>query len=240
MLRQNRHSCQSSCVIDLRNDAKQMELLNKVEVSKGKKRGSKRDPEANKQLLIEATLDTIADIGVTDTSVSRICERSGLSRGMIHLHFGGKDNLLTAAARHFSAQYYAEMDRMTDLGSDASPEDRVMAVIEADLSEALLNPRSTKIWHAFRGIASSHPGIARYSSTQDHKLVETLRLAFKEITQENGCDPNLADDATSGTLALLEGMWVNYLTDMQGFSRRRSVDLIRRFLCGLFPGRFKL
>ncbi|WP_255611879.1 TetR family transcriptional regulator C-terminal domain-containing protein [Ruegeria sp. SCSIO 43209] len=217
-----------------------MESLNKATEFKGRKRSSKRDPEANRQLLIMATLDTIADIGVTDTSVSRICERSGLSRGMIHLHFGGKDNLLTAAAQHFSTQYYAEMDRLTDLGLDASPEDRVMAVIEADLSEALLNPRSTKIWHAFRGIASSHPGIARYSSTQDYRLVETLRLAFLEIAQQTGRDPNLVDDAASGTLALLEGMWVNYLTDMQGFSRRRSVDLIRRFLGGLFPGKFKL
>ncbi|WP_233493475.1 TetR family transcriptional regulator C-terminal domain-containing protein [Ruegeria atlantica] len=207
---------------------------------KGRKRSSKRDPEANRQLLIKATLDTIADIGVTDTSVSRICERSGLSRGMIHLHFGGKDNLLTAAAQHFSTEYYAEMDRMTDLGSDASPEDRVMAVIEADLSEALLNPRTTKIWHAFRGIASSHPGIARYSSTQDPKLVETLRRAFLEIAHQNEQDPNLVDDATSGTLALLEGMWVNYLTDMQIFSRRRSAELIRRFLGGLFPGKFML
>lgn len=217
-----------------------MESLNRVTEPTGRKRSSKRDPEANRQLLIKATLDTIADIGVTDTSVSRICERSGLSRGMIHLHFGGKDNLLTAAARHFSTEYYAEMDRLTDLGSDASPEDRVMAVIEADLSEALLNPRSTKIWHAFRGIASSHPGIARYSSTQDPKLVETLRLAFMEIAQPNGPDPNLVNDATSGTLALLEGMWVNYLTDMQVFSRRRSVELIRRFLGGLFPDQFKL
>lgn len=212
--------------------------LNKAQSVKEQKRGSKRDPEANKQLLIDATLDTIADIGVTDTSVSRICERSGLSRGMIHLHFGGKDNLLTAAAQHFSTEYYTEMDRRTDLGASARPEDRVMAVIEADLSEALLNPRSTKIWHAFRGIASSHPGIARYSSTQDDKLVETLRSAFTEIASENRGDPNLVDDATSGTLALLEGMWVNYLTDMQGFSRRRSVNLVRRFLCGLFPGKF--
>ncbi|MEX0318124.1 MAG: TetR family transcriptional regulator C-terminal domain-containing protein [Ruegeria sp.] len=216
-----------------------MESLEKVEGAKGRKRGARRDPEANKQLLITATLDTIADIGITDTSVSRICERSGLSRGMIHLHFGGKDNLLTAAAQQFSAEYYAEMDRMTDLGPDASPEDRIMAVVEADLSEVLLNPRSTKIWHAFRGIASSHPGIASYSSTQDEKLVDTLRRAFREIAERSGHDPGLADDATSGTLALLEGMWVNYLTDMQGFSREGAGALIRRFLAGLYPGCFE-
>ncbi|WP_377189232.1 TetR family transcriptional regulator C-terminal domain-containing protein [Ruegeria meonggei] len=215
-----------------------MESLKNDKTLKERKRGVRRDPEANRQLLIKATLDTIADIGITDTSVSRICERSGLSRGMIHLHFGGKDKLLTEAAQQFSAEYYAEMDRMTDLGLHSSPEDRIMAVVGADLSEVLLNPRSTKIWHAFRGIASSHPGIARYSSTQDHKLVDTLLEAFRELGEQNGYDPDLAEDATSGTLALLEGMWVNYLTDMQSFSREGAGALIRRFLGGLYPGCF--
>lgn len=215
-----------------------MNSLEKEGRAGARKRGARRDPEANKRLLIEATLDTIADIGITDTSVSRICERSGLSRGMIHLHFGGKDNLLTAAAQQFSAEYYAELDRMTDLGPDATPEERVMAVVSADLSETLLNPRSTKIWHAFRGIASSHPGIAFYSSTQDKKLVDTLRQAFGELSACTGQDAALADDATSGTLALLEGMWVNYLTDMQGFSRNGAAGLVCRFLAALYPGRF--
>ena len=215
-----------------------MTIKDKLPERLREKPAAKRDPAAKKQALIKATLDTIAEIGITDTSVSRIIERAGLSRGMIHLHFGGKDNLLTVAAQQFSEQYYAEMDRMTDLGPNASPEDRVMAVIEADLSESLLNPRSTKIWHAFRGISSSHPGIARYSSTQDERLVSTLRQAFDELEKVGCYPPNHAEDATSGTLALLEGMWVNYLTDMAGFSRERSVDLIRRFLSGLFPGSF--
>ena len=79
---------------------------------KAVRKGSKRNPEASRRALIEATLDTIAEDGITDTSVSSIIERAGLSRGMIHLHFGGKDNLLTEAARFFSEEYYAEMDRM--------------------------------------------------------------------------------------------------------------------------------
>lgn len=198
----------------------------------------KRDPEAKKQRLINATLDSIAEIGITDTTVSRIIERAGLSRGMIHLHFGGKDNLLTAAARQFSEEYYANMERLTDLGPDATPEDRVMAVVRADLSEVLLNPRSTRIWHAFRGISSSHPGIAQYSSTQDTKLVATLRGAFEDLTDSDASAPGLTEDATNGTLALLEGMWVNYLTDTDGFSRDDAVALIRRFLSGLFSHSF--
>ena len=201
-------------------------------------KASKRNPEASRRTLIDATLDTIAADGIAETSVSRIIERAGLSRGMIHLHFGGKDNLLTAAAQQFSADYYEEMDRMTALGPDASPEDQIMAVVRADLSHELLNPRSTKIWHAFRGAAGSHPGIARYSSTQDPKLVAKLIRAFTALDEARNDTAPLAEDAASGTLALLEGMWVNYLTDIDGFSRERSTNLIRRFLSGLYPGTF--
>ncbi|MEM8732365.1 MAG: TetR family transcriptional regulator C-terminal domain-containing protein [Pseudomonadota bacterium] len=216
-----------------------MEELTKSNAAKPRK----RDPEAKKQVLIQATLDTVAEIGITDTSVSRIIERAGLSRGMIQLHFGGKDNLLTAAAQQFSVQYYANLDRLTGLNPDASAEETIMAVVRADLSETLLNPRNTKIWHAFRGVASSHPGIARYSSTQDEKLVTTLYRAFEELAQADMPHDQdvskLAADATDGTLALLEGMWVNYLTDMDGFSRENAVALVQRFLSGLFPGKFR-
>lgn len=226
--------CQSVCERSCAKDLKPLEKLKETDTP----RQRKRDPEANKRQLIRATLDMIAEIGITDTSVSRIIERAGLSRGMIHLHFGGKDKLLTAAAQHFSAEYFAEMDRLTDLGPHASPEDRVMAVVRADLSKALLNQRSARIWHAFRGVASTHPGIARYSSTQDQRLVATLRDAFSDLAGDAEGAEGLARDATNGTLALLEGLWVNYLTDTDGFSRQEAEKLVRRFLKGLLPGKF--
>lgn len=200
---------------------------------------ARRDPEASRQALIDATLDMIAEVGITDTTVSSIIERAGLSRGMIHLHFRGKDNLLTESARCFSDAYYAEMDRQVAEAGEA-PEDVVMAVIRADLGEALLNPRSTRIWHAFRGVAHSHPGIARYSSTQDARLRETLFGAFGRIARaDGGADDLTVRQATYGTLAMLEGMWVHYLADMESFSRDEAALLIRRFLSGLFPGRFR-
>jgi DNA-binding transcriptional regulator YbjK len=87
-------------------------------------------------------------------------------------------------------------------------------------------------------VASTHVGIAKYSSTQDAKLVSKLRTAFRQLASEDGLQPDIAEDATSGTLALLEGMWVNYLTDQKEFSREDAASLIRRFLAGLFPNRF--
>ena len=203
------------------------------------KRKTRRNPEASRQILIDATLDTIAEIGITDATVSRIIERARLSRGMIHLHFGGKDYLLTSAAEYLSAEYYRQRrEEIADAGNHAP--DIILALIQANLSEPIMNSRSVKFWHAFRGVSPTLPVIAKYASTQDDELSEILLRAFKQISAEYRVNELSVDasGATFGTLALLDGMWVHYLSDMNGFSREGSFALIRKFLAGLFPKHF--
>ncbi len=204
------------------------------------RRSARRDPEHSKRALIAATLDTIAEIGISDTTVSRIITRAGLSRGMIHLHFGGKSQLLAAAAKSFGEIYYDVLEtHIRNAGND--PESVIMTVVRTDLGATLLNERSARIWHAFRGSASTNDGIALYSSTRDKRLRSLIRSAFEEIVQNYGAqtDPDLARDATFGLLALLEGMWVDYLSNANSFSRDVAVSIIRRFLAGLFPAHFQ-
>ncbi|NVO56233.1 TetR family transcriptional regulator C-terminal domain-containing protein [Rhodobacteraceae bacterium B1Z28] len=202
-------------------------------------RSSIRDPDNNRRALIAATLDTIAEIGITDTTVSKIIQRAGLSRGMIHLHFGGKNQLLAAAAKSFAEEYFTEMDKLVQqAGND--PESIVMAVVRADLGDVLMNERSTRIWHAFRGAANTNGSIALFSSTRDKRLRTTIHTAFKTIAKDYGDEDDsiLARDATFGLLALLEGMWVDYLSNANEFSRDVATSIIRRFIKGLFPHHF--
>ena len=135
--------------------------------------------------------------------------------------------------------YYDEMERqVSGLGDD--PTEIVMGVVRADLSAALLNERSAKIWHAFRGVASANPDIARFSDTRDYRLRQTLRQVFDRIVREEGreAEQTLARDATYGTLVMMEGMWTDFLTHMSGFDRGEAERIVRRFLKGLFPSSF--
>ncbi len=195
----------------------------------------------NRLALIEATIASIADVGIVDTSVTRIIERSNLSRGMIHLHFGSKDNLLLAAAKHANEQYYLELERRLPAGS-ASPQQQIDAIIAADLSEALLNKTSANIWYAFRGEAREQLAFAKYASTRDERLKELILEAFTVIASEtNDPDPvMLARDATHGVLALLEGMWMDYLLHAHSFNRDTARRIVFRCLSAMFPGHFDL
>lgn len=198
-----------------------------------------RDPIRNRKLLLDATLDSVAEAGIAETTVSAIINRAGLSRGMIHLHFGGKDALLAAAAEAFSNEYYSQMDLRLSRVSD-DPADVIMAVIHADLSHETLNERSVAIWHGFRGEARNNPAIARFSDTRDKRLRDVIFDAFASLIRREGldCDTNIANEATLGTLALLEGMWVDYMTHPNNFDRDNAVRIVCRFLNGVVPGAF--
>jgi TetR/AcrR family transcriptional repressor of bet genes len=197
--------------------------------------------DESRRLLIEATLDSIVEVGFSNTSISEIVSRARLSRGMVHLYFYNKDALLVAAARHSAEVYYGTLSEQLETAG-SSPQAVLETVVLSDLGEELLNERSIKVWFAFRGEAHANAAIAQYSDTRDDYLRELIFKAFAEIATAQGMpEPEkVARDATHGTLALLEGMWTDYLLHSDSFSRASAARIIFRFLSALFPRHFSL
>ena len=115
-----------------------------------------------------------------------------------------------------------------------------MAVICADVCPETLNKRSVGIWHCFRGEVRNNPAIARYSDTRDKRLRDIIFRAFNTLIKREclNCDPDTANEAILDTLALLEGMWVDYMTHSENFDRENAVRIVRGFLNGVVPGAF--
>lgn len=197
--------------------------------------------EQNRIALINAVLDCVAETGISETSVSAIIQRAGLSRGMIHLHFGGKDNLIEAAAEYSSAQYYESLDRLL-ASADQSPQKSIELIVHSDLSEEVLNRKTVSVWYAFRGESRNREVIARFSDTRDAKLRNMMFDAFLRIAREASIEnpAAVARDATHGTLAMLEGMWTDYLLHPDSFDRDEAKRITFRFIGALFPQHFDL
>jgi TetR/AcrR family transcriptional regulator, fatty acid metabolism regulator protein len=49
---------------------------------------------ARRAQIVQAAIDTIAEVGIARASLARIGERIGVSKGLIGYHFGGKDELI--------------------------------------------------------------------------------------------------------------------------------------------------
>ncbi|PVA11628.1 transcriptional regulator [Pelagivirga sediminicola] len=189
----------------------------------------------NRQRLIDAALDAIAEAGFAGASVSEIIARAGLSRGMIHLHFNGKDALIAEAARHAGAQYYAALDRHLNAAGD-SPAERIRAIVTGDLSAEVMSRRTVGIWYELRGAARTSPAIAAHSDTRGGRLEMVLTDAFAAL-EPNGSRQS-AQDAMRGTIALLEGTWTDFMLHPEGYDVAAAERVIFRFLRALYPGAF--
>ncbi|QYX57525.1 TetR family transcriptional regulator C-terminal domain-containing protein [Roseovarius sp. SCSIO 43702] len=192
----------------------------------------------NRTALIQATLDAIADVGLTRTSVTEIIGRAGVSRGMIHLHFGGKGALITAAARQASLEYYANLARDLE-AAGTTPARHIAAIVHSDLGPASLNPRSVAIWYELRGAARTDPAIAAYSDTRDKRLRSMIEDAFARIAPPETHGP-LAREATIATISMVEGMWTDYLLHPADFDREFAARIVFRMLSSLMPHAFDL
>jgi AcrR family transcriptional regulator len=49
---------------------------------------------ARRAQIVEAAIETVADVGYANASLARIAVRLGISKGVISYHFSGKDDLI--------------------------------------------------------------------------------------------------------------------------------------------------
>lgn len=56
--------------------------------------------DRTRELLLDATVECLVDLGYARTSMNEVCKRAGLSRGAQQHHFTTKAELMAAAVRH--------------------------------------------------------------------------------------------------------------------------------------------
>src|ERR1041385_7510766 len=65
-----------------------------------KHRTQAESSEHTRELLLDATIECLVELGYARTTVQEICQRAGLSRGAQQHHFTTKAELMTSALEH--------------------------------------------------------------------------------------------------------------------------------------------
>jgi len=188
----------------------------------------------NRQLLIDATLDVVAEHGIAGVSFSRVLEKACLSRGMINLHFESKEQLLLAAAKSMAENYFSHLQGFIK-GNEDDPEGQLLALLTADFDKAILNPREIGVWFAFRGEARYNAKFKPYSDTRDRHLVQLYDEIFLQLLTAGKNAAIKPRDLTLGLLALTEGLWSDYFMHGDDFDRKQARRLIYLYLSKMLP-----
>lgn len=174
--------------------------------------------------LIEAAADSIYRHGIRGTTIGEIQAISGLSRGMINLHFKSKENLLLAVAQSLSERYDLHLGRAI-AGAGGSAQAQLVALFRADLDPVVLSARDVSIWFALRAEVHANPAFRPYISTRSGIVHERLTAICAALTPAPCNPPDAPRLAAHALLSLLEGIWNDFHMSPESFDADEALQV---------------
>lgn len=150
--------------------------------------------------LIDATIAEIGLAGSLDVTVSGIARRAGVSSGLAHHYFGGKEDMLLAAMRHVLGVYGREV--LAGLRSARTPEKRLEAIVRGAFAPSNFRSDTVAAWLNFYVLALSSDPARRLHRVYNARLLSNLTHALRPLTGDRA--PGIARRAA----ALIDGVYL--------------------------------
>lgn len=155
-----------------------------------------------KQQLIEATLASIDEFGLYQTTITTISKKAGLSSGIINHYFGGKQPLIEATVRYLLDQLNQSLIDLT-AGRTVTARERLDLIVESNFSYFQRSQPATKAWLSFWEQSLHNKALARLQHINNRRLLSNLRYSFKQLLPKEQ-----ANEAAQATAAMIDGFWL--------------------------------
>jgi TetR/AcrR family transcriptional regulator len=103
----------------------------------------RHDPEASRAAILDAAEATFVEKGFAGASMSEIADRSGVTKSLIHHHFGSKEALWSEVKRRSFASYHAQ--QMQVYAGGELTRETVRASMEAYFRFLCANPQVVRL-----------------------------------------------------------------------------------------------
>ena len=151
--------------------------------------------------LIDAAIAEIGAAGSLDVTVGQIARRAGVSSGLAHHYFGGKEDILLAAMRHVMRQYAREV--RFGLASAKTPMARLEAIVRGSFAPSNFQVDTIAAWLNFYVLALSSEPARRLHRIYAKRLRSNLRHALRPLVADE------ADEVALQTAALIDGLYLH-------------------------------
>jgi TetR/AcrR family transcriptional repressor of bet genes len=206
--------------------------------SKPKTKRRTAPKEVRRLQLIEATVDCIAERGISGTTMAAVTGRAGLSMGIVSLHFESKDNLLHATLTHLSQEV-----RSTWVGvlkdDTLQPAQRLWAVAMSSFDTRIFNPIKLAVWFAYFGEARYRAFYRQIVDVFDDERTDALEELCENLAPKDADSDFDACAMTDAIESFGDGLWLNALLCPEFFTRDYCIAQMETFLCATFPDHFR-
>ncbi len=186
--------------------------------------------------LIEATIDSIVEHGLSATTLATVSAGAGLSQGVAVFYFQNKQALLAETLKYHYEEY-GKVWRSALEGAPDDPVEKILALVGADLDERICNRRHLALWNSFWGEAKARPVFAEICDRYDAEHGEVLVALCSEIA-DLIADPAWTPETIAEALdTLTDGMWIRMHVTPDIMDKDAGRALVGRFLATVLPAR---
>jgi len=193
--------------------------------------------QGNRQKLIDATLELIAEGGLGAVTVGSVVARAGVSRGLINLHFDTKEAMLVEVmvtlSQEWEAAWRAELDRE---GQPAA--DRLLGLLQVNFLPPVFDEQKLTSWHCFYADPGYRAAYHRHCFTTDQAHLHAIAELVEALDLDGGYGLGPPLLVARSLRATTGGLWLELLTEPQAVSLEEARAACRLILQRFFPKHF--
>ena len=184
--------------------------------------------------LIDATVASIVDHGLSATTLATVARASGLSQSTAVFYFKTKDALLSEAFRYREDEYRTAWKQAVASAND-DPVNRIVAMVFASLDPKLLTRDNLAFWNAFWPEVSRLENLHGLSEQLDAERQQVMRNLFDdagELLRNSIWTPETAAQMVE---TMVEGIWVRLHYSSAHMSIKEAYMTMGLLLSTIFP-----
>ncbi len=192
-----------------------------------------RQKQITRKKLLNATIDIIADEGLSGVTMAKVAGRTGLSRGICNFHFETKDHLMLEAFRMLYLEHESAW-RETLSNVDEDPVSRLKTLLETLLLPPIADHKKLAVWMAFWGVTPHRQTYLEIGESIDLEYEKAVEELLRQLSGGEETIHGMSLRAISFSLTcMIDGFWVNYLISPGCLAPLEAVDA-----CLAFRSRF--
>lgn len=190
-----------------------------------------------RRALIDATIISIAEFGLSGTTMARVTEIAGTSIGLANFHFDSKERLFEAVLQVLADE---ERDLWQKRNADATltPAERLIAIVDARFHPQSCGRQKLAVWFAFWGDAGARDIYRRIVGGMDDERLEATLAIIASLGHDPGKIRSDPRQTALGLEAFYDGLWLNLLLYPGDFKRLACRQRAIEHLAALFPSQF--
>lgn len=212
-----------------------MASLNESSIPSGEIRQDSGTRPDRRQDLIEATISSVAENGLSRTTTARVAKIAGLSPSIVNFYFDTKDAMLLATLEHVRDEYDSALESALR-PHIADPLAALSALIDMSFDPLISDPRKIAVWYAFWGEVQARKDYLKACGGQDMRVAEQIHNLFKRAVEERGADHLNAEAVSYGLLGVIDLCWQVKIADPDNFDTASAKCCCRAYLDSIFPG----